>query len=954
MDGMRPVGLPRASFSALLRHYRTAAGLTQEGLAEQAGLSVRNLRDLERGAPQRPQRATLERLATALGLPADAYSAFVAAAQGIGRPAYVPAAVPPFAGRVQELALLDWLLTGQGPPLLVLAGEPGIGKSRLLQAAVARAVGYGLRVLAGSCRGRGGQTAYTPLLEALQTYLRELRVGELRAALQGCAWLVRLLPELADGPIEPLPAWVLPAAQERRLMIEAVRQVLTNVSGPGGIVLLLDDLQWAAPDALDLLAALARSTFSPALRIVAAYRDTEPSGEDPLFGMLGDLAQAGLVTQHRLDPLARDEAAWLLERIVPPSLPTMHAHVLERAGGVPFFLVSWAQMLQDNAEGGGAAPVGVPWTVAQGVRQRIAALPQAVRDVVGAAAVVGRKIPRVLLAQVAGQSDLELIEALEAVCRMRLLEEDGVHGYRFAHDVIREVVETSLSTARRTLLHQRIAEVLAAGPGKPPVEEIAYHYARTEDHEAAVLWLDRAGDQAIESLAHTAALEFYRTAVERALAGGAAPVVLSRLHEKLGELYLLRLELSQAQQLFTQARLQVTDVVHRAGLWRKEGIVQSKLGDLHAALAAFNAAENQAGGGAALPPMVRAAICADRAFTLYVLGDFAASEADVERAFALLRDEIPTPAIDRLLAPAAWIQVGVCDIRGDVAGAHAGALRLLTLAERIGDQQYIGRAVFGLGVCAWRETRLAEAEAHVHSAQPLVDRAGDTEYIMGCAWLLGCVFVSRGEFDAAEAHFLQALEISKKARHLYFLGLFNEELGKVAGGKGDLQSAENWFRQSLSIREQLGDQRGIAQSWNGLAMVARERGDLTSAARWYRRARRLAHRQQAFIAEADAVTGQIRVGLMAADRQSLAQSRHRTVAALLAHGQTLVANHTMPEASLQLALLKAELLARRNQPNEGHAIAAEVLQVSAAAGLRPLEEQARRLLGSGPYRHDDA
>jgi tetratricopeptide (TPR) repeat protein len=227
--------------------------------------------------------------------------------------------------------------------------------------------------------------------------------------------------------------------------------------------------------------------------------------------------------------------------------------------------------------------------------------------------------------------------------------------------------------------------------------------------------------------------------------------------------------------------------------------------------------------------MVRAAICADRAFTLYVLGDFAASEADVERAFALLHDEIPTPAIDRLLAPAAWIQVGVCDIRGDVAGAHAGALRLLTLAERIGDQQYIGRAVFGLGVCAWRETRLDEAEAHVHSAQPLVDRAGDTEYVMGCAWLLGCVFVSRGEFDAAEAHFLQALEISKKARHLYFLGLFTEELGKAACGKGDFQSAEDWFRQSLSTREQLGDQRGIAQSWNGLAMVACERGDLAGA-----------------------------------------------------------------------------------------------------------------------------
>jgi predicted ATPase len=90
----------------------------------------------------------------------------------------------------------------------------------------------------------------------------------LRSALRGCAWLVRLLPELATGPIEPLPAWALAPAHERRLMFEAVVRLLTNVAGPAGVLLLLDDLQWAGSDALDLLGTLVRSAAEVPLRIV--------------------------------------------------------------------------------------------------------------------------------------------------------------------------------------------------------------------------------------------------------------------------------------------------------------------------------------------------------------------------------------------------------------------------------------------------------------------------------------------------------------------------------------------------------------------------------------------------------------------------------------------------------------------------------------------------------------
>src|SRR5207302_11453645 len=174
---------------------------------------------------------------------------------------------PPLVGRGRELALVERHLAGEGAPLLLFAGEPGIGKSRLLREAGRRAASHGLRVLEGGCQRRDGQESFAPLLAAIKRYLSTRTPAELRADLRGCAWLVRLLPELADGPIEPLPAWTVSPDQERRLVFAAVRRFLANVAGPAGTLLVLDDLQWAGADALDLVRTPAHATPAPPPRV---------------------------------------------------------------------------------------------------------------------------------------------------------------------------------------------------------------------------------------------------------------------------------------------------------------------------------------------------------------------------------------------------------------------------------------------------------------------------------------------------------------------------------------------------------------------------------------------------------------------------------------------------------------------------------------------------------------
>lgn len=569
------------SFGTLLKSYREAARLTQEELADRAGLSVRGLRYLEQDV-RRPYRDTVRRLDATLALPAHEGALFALAARAHTPPMRDESAahsLPVLVGRTREVTRLTQHIRGEGRRLLLLAGEPGIGKSRLLDEAAQQGRRVGWRVLQGGCQRRGGHAPYAPLLEALQQYIARQAPTRQRADLQGCAWLVRLLPELVERPIEPLPAWMLPPDQERRLMMAAVERFLANVAGPAGTLLVLDDLQWVSPDALDLVVTLVRSPSDVPLRMVGAYRDTEAPPQGGLAVMLADLAQAGLAEHHTLAPLTLAEGAQILNDVLPidtgrPDEATRRAQVVQRAGGVPFFVLSWAQALQ-SADDPQTGPSAVPWDLAHGIRQRLAALPESARAVLGLAAVVGRQIPHGLLVRVATHSEPEVLAALQAACRARLLQEDSEEQYQFVHDVIREVVEAEVGAAGRTILHRRVAEALER-EHNPPVDQLAHHYGRSGNQEKAALYLEQAGDRARSQAAYEAAEGYYHEAamrlVQRERSDEAAAV-----REKLGAVLHAAGRYDAAMEVVAQA----AETYRRAGDLDGLARAMARLGQVH-------------------------------------------------------------------------------------------------------------------------------------------------------------------------------------------------------------------------------------------------------------------------------------------------------------------------------------------------------------------------------------
>lgn len=563
----RGVTLPPSSrFGTLLKRYRVSAGLTQEQLAELAGLSVRGISDLERGVASRPQRETLAALLEALQLSSRERARMEALAGQ--RPAVSSDSgivtgehgrFTSLVGRAHELTLIEHHLMGGAPPVLVLAGEPGIGKTRLLQEGARLATGAGYTVLQGGGQRWSGQDGYAPMLDILSRSLTALSRARRRSVLAGCGWLARLLPELTEIAALPMPAGVIDPEQERRLVFAATGRYLSNLAGSAGTLLVLDDLQWSGSDGLSLLMSLLASDPDHTIRVLCAYRDTEVDAKHPLSGMLASLAERDLAHHVALSPLCASEAQEILDDLLSDREGIdagVRQAVVARTGGVPFFLVSCAHWLTlgtaDNQ------PQGLPWNVTQSVRQRVAALSPSARAVLAAAAVAGRVAPRAILPSVAGLPPTQVEAGLDVARRARLLISRGRSAVEFVHDVVRESIEADLGESQRISLHVRIAEALEQLPERDRpgrAAELAWHFLEGDEPSRAMLYTLEAGDEARTHFAHEEAERQYEMAIQLAREIHVEDREAEAL-ERLGTLYWTLGRYSEAlKQLDAAARL---------------------------------------------------------------------------------------------------------------------------------------------------------------------------------------------------------------------------------------------------------------------------------------------------------------------------------------------------------------------------------------------------------------
>ena len=571
-----------AAFAALLRHHRLAQGLTQGALADRARISRRSVSDLERGEKLSPHLYTVEHLAEALGLIGQQREVFLAAARAhdvdlranlpLGTPITLNALLPdpaataiPYIGHQAELTRLHHLLQGPHQRLGLISGEAGIGKSRLLFEVGARAHGLGWRVVTGICARRFAPEPYAPFPQLLLNEARQTAPARRRQDFAGCADLTHLAPELAAlgiGKTVDMP----PSAQQRRVLTTALRRYLGQAAGPAGTLLLIDDLHWASPDTLDLLADLLQhADVTPPLRCIVAYRASDLSLASPCRRWLAEREMADTTCTVRLGALSPTESEQLFAAALPTSSPAAladdrRAEMLRQAEGVPFFLLSFAhepsaahgsELTPAEFQGAGAK---LPAAIAQQLRERLHRLAATTRTVLALMALAEVRLSLTHLTRAVEQTASSVLRALEQAAAADLLvQQDGQ--LRFAHDLIRAAIHSGLSMPRQDWLHQRIALALEQDP---PAESaahaaaLAHHFVQGGLPDHALPFALLAGDQAEAVFAHAEAERWYQLALALAEATNAEQQI-AEAALKLGNVSLFMGKFTAAIDLFYQS-----------------------------------------------------------------------------------------------------------------------------------------------------------------------------------------------------------------------------------------------------------------------------------------------------------------------------------------------------------------------------------------------------------------
>jgi DNA-binding winged helix-turn-helix (wHTH) protein/tetratricopeptide (TPR) repeat protein len=443
-----------------------------------------------------------------------------------GPPSLLATAEVDFVGREAELAQMQevWERATSGRhQLLLVGGEPGIGKTRLaLEFARLRAA-EGNTVLVGYS-DEENLVPYQPFIQSLAWYVRHCPEADLRAqlaAIGGGAELGAFVPELRNRiPDLPSPSAIDPEGQRFRLF-EAVAAMLAVASRARPMLLTFDDLHWADKPTLLLLRHVMRSARAASFTIVATYRQTELGRTHPLAEMLIMLRRESGVTRLVLRGLDIAHVRTLVDSIVgpnaPPQLPRV---VLDSTDGNPFFATEVLLHLQETgaiARSGGVigktmevADLGLSEGIKEVIGRRLSRLTEACNRVLGVASIIGREFDATLLEVVAELPESELLDALEQATSAQLVSESRrVSGrFEFVHALIREALYGELSSPRRVRLHRRVAEAierLTENRPNPPLAELAYHFSQAASAGAADKAIDyatRAGDRAADGLAH--------------------------------------------------------------------------------------------------------------------------------------------------------------------------------------------------------------------------------------------------------------------------------------------------------------------------------------------------------------------------------------------------------------------------------------------------------------------
>ncbi len=773
----------------------------------------------------------------------------------------MPGAASPSQGvfpvsREPELAALRAALeTAKQGRLAVtlLSGDPGLGKSTLLDAISVDARRAGMTVLRGAAFDAEGMPPYLPFLEALGGYAHQTPPELLRAQVgDQAAVLIELLPELVTRLGEAPVFYPLPAEQARLRLFDAVATWLSAIAEAAPLTLVLDDVHWTDPASCDLLRYLARRVRERPIAILGAFRPAEGAQFPGLQRTLAALDQARVLTVVTVAPLPPAGTASLAEQFLGARAhPDLAATLHEHSEGVPFIaeevLREWraegALTFHDQVWRLLCAPEqtksSAPPSVTRVVQQRLGQLSPEDLAILQVAAVAGREFAPAIVAMAGNTEVGAVMSVLDRAASQRFVNAlPGGETFAFHHEAIRSGILREINTYRRQQLHAALGRALeSTGAVDDPrgLADVAFHFAHSPERALGAHYALLAGRQSLRASAFADAKRQFALALallpwqadtrgEALLGHGESASLAGHEAEAMASL--------TAAQSWFQARgdLRAAQAAHRVGrvAWRQEQIETARTA-FRAALAILGEAggaeraevlvdlgtlQAVSGGdlAAGLAQVREAVSLAETlgdqrllAMTRRALGNLLVRANDLPAGIALLEDALAlavaagdlTEAAEccACLAPACWWL-------GDVARSEAVTQQRLAFALTSHDRFQLRHVYPWLAACAGIRGRVAEATAEFARAEEIIVGLESPEPRAYLSFARGVLALETADLPRARAYLHEALAIFR-ALGSAAAGWYEGFAGLLDYASGDLPAAHNALANLIALVQSL-------------------------------------------------------------------------------------------------------------------------------------------------------
>lgn len=729
---------------------------------------------------------------------------------------------------------------------LLLAGEAGIGKSRLVAEIKASIHQDTILVLQGNCFEPDRTLPYGPLIDALRALLTVVSPASLTRDIGPyAAEMVRLLPELAAYLRDAAAGPTLAPEQEKRRLFEALTRLLTQISARQPIMLVAEDIHWADNTSLEYLAYLARRIPRLPILLLLTYRSDEQ--HPPLRHFLAQLDRERLATEIALTPLAPSEVEEMLDTIFQLRRPVRREFLdamCDLTEGNPFFIEEVLHaLLADNEifyrDGGWERKplhdLHIPRSVQDAVRRRAEHLSPAAQRVMAFASVVGLRFDFALLQHVMGYDEATLLALLKELIAAQLVVEQSAEHFAFRHALTRKAIYAELLERERRMIHREIVaaiETLYADELESHVSELAYHTCQAGDWERVLEYARRAGEHALALYAPHAALEEFLRALEAAAHLGVpvAPGIYrsrANAYETLGDFEGARRDLETALRLAYETEDAETEwetLLDLGLLWAGRDYTRSGA-YLQQALTLVNAFES---------PLKRAR-------TLNRLGNWhlnvdepLTAKTCHREALAIFEAADDKQGVARTLDLLCMTSV----LSNDLSAGVTYGKRAAEMLRALDDRQTLSSTLETLPFAAalrqsqtmtLTQTTLGEAthqsEEGLRIAREMGWRVGEASAL----WVLGLCSCASGEFGRAHNSAIAALAIAEEIEHRQWTTASRYTLGELAYELYALALAHEHLERGLEMARTTGSWHWIRILSALLAETCMAQGDLATA-----------------------------------------------------------------------------------------------------------------------------